>query len=299
MKRLSSFVFALWLGLTALMMQSSVLAAGKLEHHQITSTVLGNVGEVSQRELSVYLPEGYETSEQDYPVVYLVHGATGTNRTFLAVGYGELISGIHVNLIVDKLIEDGAIKPLIVVLPNLSRELGRQLAPYDEYFVKEIVPFVDATYRTIPERGSRAISGHSQGGHDSINIAFSFPELFSLVGGYASGSPGGPGMPGRNIIEAHNQEALPLRFWIYAGKNDDFGLLPLSSAFVNLLKEFGIPHEYHEDDGDHYNRVAQRVEDSIIFFAKHFVYSSVTAVQPHGKLATTEGQIKVNRNFVR
>ncbi len=85
-----------------------VFAEGRVEHHLIHSKILAEAGEIADRELSIYLPGGYAGSDRKYPVLYLLHGYSGTKRTFLGEGYpefGELIDKIHVNLILDSLIK--------------------------------------------------------------------------------------------------------------------------------------------------------------------------------------------------
>ncbi len=245
--------------------------SGKIVHHQIQSDILANAGQASNRELSVYLPEGYESSEDTYPTIYLLHGASGTNRTFLGAGYqGTYMTGINANLIADPLIQEGKIKPLIIIFPNMNREWGRELDPYDDYFVKEIVPFIDTTYRTAARREQRAITGHSEGGHGALHIAFSFPELFRFVGGLSSSSPGGP-LPGASIINAHNQNNYFLQFWLYVGQNDDFpDIPPQNHILVTLLEAAGLPYTFIEDTGTHFNMIARRLEENFIFFSEQF-----------------------------
>lgn len=69
-------IIALWL--IALAVQRLAFAGGRVEHHRITSKILAEAGEVAERELSVYLPEEYETSKLTYPVFYLIINTAGT-----------------------------------------------------------------------------------------------------------------------------------------------------------------------------------------------------------------------------
>jgi len=276
--------------LCVLMIQPVAFAAGRIEYQQTTSKILANTGMGSTRELAVYLPDGYDTSGLAYPVLYLIHGYSCNDRTFLGEGcaLGSLRGLAYVNLIVDKLVETAKIQPLMVVLPTFDMTTG--LNPDDKYLTQELIPLVDKTYRTIPRREGRAIAGHSRGGHAAYWIAFSYPEMFSLVGGYAAGSSLAP-LPGRDIIATHNQKLFPLQFWIYAGTNDPYKSAPENSAFVEILKEFDLPYVYIEDDGDHTNKIAQRLEESIVYFST-FLGGNVAAVPLRNKLATTWGEIK-------
>lgn len=273
--------------------QSIGFAGGKVEHHQITSKILADGGEVAERELSVYLPEEYNTSGLVYPVLYLISGTTGTNRTLLGAGYGGTMSDANAQVIVDNLINEGTIKPLIVVLPHLGRNRA-SVAPFDDYLAQEIVPFVDTEYRTISRREARTISGHSRGGHDALHIAFKYPHLSSLVGGHGSGAVGGGVLPARDVVAAHNQNQFPLHFWLSVGKNDKQARIRLNRDFVKVLQEFNFPHVFVEDDGNHFSRVAARLADSIVFFSEK-LGGGIVAVQPRGKLTTAWGQIKYGR----
>ncbi len=259
-------------------------ADGIVEHHKIISQILADARQVSTREISIYLPEDYVCSNKYYPTLYLLHGATGTNRTFLGSGYSNTyMTGVKVNLIVDRLIDENIIKPLIIVLPNMNRSWGRKLDPYDNYFVEELMPFIDENYRTIKHRNARAIIGHSEGGHGSLHIAFSHPELFSQVGGYSSYSPGGA-LPNRNVIISHDNNAFFLQFWLYAGLNDHFDpVIPGNRDLVESLKTANLPYTYIEDTGDHFNKIPQRLEESIIYFSEKYIYE-VDSIKSQGNL---------------
>lgn len=250
---------------------SPVFAEGRIEHHQIHSKILAEAGEIAERELSFYFPEGYSESDRRYPVLYLLHGYSGTNRTFLGEGYpefGELIGKIHVNLILDRLIKEGMIKPLIVVFPQVKRNTSLNDA-YESYLIKDVIQFVDLNYHTMQNREARAIAGHSYGGGDSIVMALSYPSMFSLVGSYSANFQKlkfGPG-----LFDNLDQELFPLRFWIYVGENDGFHNIPdINRELVTILENRGIPHIYIEDDGNHWDRLGHSIKESILFFSNQF-----------------------------
>jgi enterochelin esterase-like enzyme len=248
-----------------------VFAEGRIQHHKIKSKILAEAGEVADRELSIYLPEEYAESDHRYPVLYLLHGYSGTNKTFLGEGYpyfGELVGKLHVNLILDRLIKYGMAEPMIAVFPNVRRETMLNVA-YRSYLIKDVIQFVDLNYRTMKNREARAIAGHSYGGGDSIIMAISYPSMFSLVGSYSANFQKLKFVP--SLFEKYDQELFPLRFWIYVGKKDEFRhILPVNMELVRLLKDRGIPSIYIEDDGNHWNRLGSRIRESILFFSKHF-----------------------------
>ncbi len=258
---------------------SMSFADGRVEHHQIISKILADSGEVAERELTVYLPEDYDTSGVVYNVLYLISGTTGTNRTLLGEGYvkyGAAMSYVNAQVIVDNLITDGKMKPLIVVLPHLNRD-GASVASLDDYLAQEIVPFVDSTYRTIAQRDARAISGHSRGGHDALHIAFKYPQVFSVVGGHGSGAMGGGVLPAREVVAAHDQTQFPLQFWLSVGKNDKPDRVQLNRDFVGVLQESKFSYVFVEDDGDHFSRVGARLAESLVFFSEQLGGGSVSA----------------------
>jgi enterochelin esterase-like enzyme len=283
------FLFtALWL-MFSLMMQPDTFATGRVEHHQIISKVLAEAGLADKKELSVYLPEEYDTSGLAYPVLYLLHGGWSLNCGLLCSNRVFFEGPFAVVQSVDKLIGEGKIKPLIVVSPDMNfrnvRDLLSDLPIAKDYMSQEVIPFVDMKYRTIPSRKGRAIAGWSDGACGANFLGLSLPEMFSLVGALA----GGALISWVRDFSTHNQKMFPLQFWIYCGRNDDFGNSPEVRELVKALEEVNIPHVYIEDDGDHYNRIAQRLVESIVFFSER-LGGGVVAVQPRGTLATTWGR---------
>ena len=79
MKRFRLFIPTTICLLTILVIQPDAFGGGRVEHHNIRSEVMAAVGDIPERELSVYLPEGYDISGGAYPVLYLLHGGWGTN----------------------------------------------------------------------------------------------------------------------------------------------------------------------------------------------------------------------------
>lgn len=143
----------------------------------MSSDVLGE-----NRDFSVYLPYGYEeNTDRRYPVLYLFHPAGGTQTMWISMG--------NLPQIADDAIRSGMAVPMIIVMPDGSGEdetrLGRHLGffsvdgwDYESYFLNELIPLIDSTYRTIPEKRQRAITGASMGGEASIAYAQKNPGLF-------------------------------------------------------------------------------------------------------------------------
>ncbi len=259
MKKISAIVIVFSIAVLFLS-SANAYCAGEVKDYRIESKILSDAGLAGKRTLSVYLPEGYNTSELSYPVLYLIHGADGNNLTFLGGGYYGVMSDANVRVIVDRLVQGGRIKPLIVVCPDVNG-----IVDYDEYLVHDIIPFVDSTFRTIPDKRSRAIAGHSDGGYDSLYLALSHPEVFSIAGGLSSSRLSRLAMQLSELSKARVKELAPTRFWLYAGTNDDYVIAQSSRDFVKALRDNQFPATYTEDDGNHESNVAQRLGEFIEF----------------------------------
>ncbi|MDE6548515.1 MAG: esterase family protein [Muribaculaceae bacterium] len=149
---------------------------GTVEHCSMSSDVLG-----VNKDFSIYLPNGYEESDQRYPVLYLFHPAGGTHEMWISMG--------NLPQIADDAIHSGMAVPMIIVMPDASGNgdfhLGQHLGyfsvqgwDYESYFHKELIPLIDSTYRTIADKKHRAITGASMGGEAAIAYAQKHPEVY-------------------------------------------------------------------------------------------------------------------------
>jgi len=147
-----------------------------------TGTVYDNLSHSSkilktERNFAVYLPPDYDSSARSYPVLYLLHGA-GDDHTGW-VQFGE------VKRIADAAIKDGSATPMIIIMPDgYTKRLGyfndiRGDWDYEDYFFKELMPYVEGKYRIKSKKRYRAIAGLSMGGGGSFMYALHHPELFS------------------------------------------------------------------------------------------------------------------------
>ena len=156
---------------------------GRVQYLDYKSSVLG-----MDRPLVVYTPPGYEKGNRKYPVFYLISGTTDTEETWFKVG--------KANVILDNLIAQGKAKEMIVVMPYGNMMNGTPnpatMASAEMYtvFNREltecIMPFVEANFRTINNRDSRAIAGFSRGGGQSLFAAYSNPDKFAWLGSYSA-----------------------------------------------------------------------------------------------------------------
>ncbi|MGH2575988.1 MAG: alpha/beta hydrolase [Ignavibacteria bacterium] len=138
----------------------------------------------SARELIVYLPPTYRKSNKKYPVVYLISGFTGFGKLNMnASAYTE-----NIQQRIDRLIKAKTIREMIVVMPDCFTKYGGSqyvnssaTGRYEDYLIKEIVPFIDKNYRTIPKADSRCIIGKSSGGYGAMWLAMRYPKIFGLM----------------------------------------------------------------------------------------------------------------------
>lgn len=162
---------------------------GTVEFVRFESRVLrGNpLGDPYVRTVPVYLPPGYDDAEdalRSYPVVYVLAGFTGRGTMLLNdSGWTE---PIHRRL--DRLIGSGAVQPMIAVLPDCFTLYGGSQyldsaahGDYETHLIGELVPWVDATYRTKAKAAHRAVAGKSSGGYGAIVQGLRHPDVFSAV----------------------------------------------------------------------------------------------------------------------
>ena len=144
-------------------------------------------GEDPMRRLTIYLPPGYNESKRLYPVIYFLHGFPIDDSICMADFYFQDL--------LDQAIASGRLNPMILVLPNSYTRFRGSLytnssltGNWADYIAKDVVQYVDKKFRTIPDRMSRGLAGHSMGGHGALKIGMMYSDVFSAV---YSLSPGG------------------------------------------------------------------------------------------------------------
>jgi enterochelin esterase family protein len=209
------------------------------------------------RRMYVYTPPGYESSDESYPVLYLLHGAGGDEDAWTTLG--------RTNHIMDNLIAQGNAQPMIVVMPNgnanqagASNEIpppvaqNRQNPPgrsrssgqFERSLTADIVPFIESHYRVVANKEGRAIAGLSMGGGHTIRTTLDNPEKFNYIGVF-SGLVRNPNEEEFAALKAEN----PSLYWVGCGV-DDF-LYEGSQELVDLLKRHEFNYKYRESSGGH------------------------------------------------
>ena len=136
------------------------------------------------RDVSVYLPPGYKThTKQRYPVVYLLHGYMDNDINW----FGEKHVFVDGPLAIDRAIAAGS-REMIVVMPSAyTVYMGSMYSNsvttgnWEAFITQDLVSYVDSHYRTIPQRASRGLAGHSMGGYGTIRIGMKYPGVFSSL----------------------------------------------------------------------------------------------------------------------
>ena len=172
------------------MLPWAVDLAGRIEERVLVSELLrGNVlGDPFERPLNVYLPPGYDDEpDRRYPSVYVIQGYTGhlamwSNRTPFRQPFPETADALFA----------GGTPPVIVVFVDAWTSYGGSqfvdspgTGRYHSYLCEEVVPFVDAHYRTLADRNHRAISGKSSGGYGAMITPMLRPDLFGALATHA------------------------------------------------------------------------------------------------------------------
>lgn len=214
------------------------------------------------RRMTVYTPAGYENSTQNYPVLYLLHGAGGDENSWSELGRAAQI--------MDNLIAQGKAKPMIVVMTNgnTSQKAAPGEAPnsmkkpvlsisdmmngsFEKAFI-DVMNYVESHYRTINDKAHRAIAGLSMGGFHSMHISALYPDCFDYVGLFSAAiySDNQNGIYANFNANLNRQfQTPPQLYWIGIGRSDF--LYEDNTAYRKKLDKLGYHYEYTETGGGH------------------------------------------------
>lgn len=255
---------------------STYYSAQDVPHGQVREVWYHSKVTGSWRHALVYLPPNYDTrTKVHYPVLYLQHGG-GEDET------GWIRQG-HANFILDNLIASEHCKPMILVMaygyarragqaapdlqgkpfgsPEMLRAMQDMAAVFEDDVTQVLIPYVDATFRTIADRDHRAMAGLSMGGMQTFQVTLDHLELFSYIGGF-SGAGGLSALANRTVdpkTDYNGVFADPAAFaakvrllWLGVGTKEPermrAGLLRLHT----VLDDAHIKHVFYESPGtDH------------------------------------------------
>ncbi len=214
-----------------------------------------------ERRLHVYFPPGYDTAKNKYPVFYLLHGGGDEDSGWSTIG--------RAGFILDNLIAAGKAKPMLVVMPNGS--LPRPpvvpgappdpaaMAAFQDRFtnelLKDVVPFVEKTYRVLPGNTNRAIAGLSMGGGQTMRVVASNPDQFAYVGVWSMGvNPQTTAdFEQRNSVFLNSADKVNKQiklFEITCGDKDTLAFAG-SKNLAEILKKRNINHKLNISAGGH------------------------------------------------
>lgn len=227
---------------------------------------------VTQRRMVVYLPKDYyKDTLRRYPVLYLLHGARGNEKTW--------IDSADVFRRLDSLRTEGLAKDFILVMPNMNRYHNdkdysnsrclRALPAFwtvdgevERYFVDDVVRFTQQHYRTIERKYARAIAGMSNGGLQAIYLSADYPRAFDYVGLF---SPYAKAMAGKFHRDVYSglrwkqkeQFSDPPKLYVLYTADKDFFYHHMKALEKRMVRS-GFQHEFVVNPGGHewYNWIA-------------------------------------------
>jgi enterochelin esterase-like enzyme len=339
MKKIILFILLINLGVYPALAQKGTKERIKVHSKAIESNL---IGDPADRDVTVYLPPSYQSNpESRFPVLYMLHGFTDTDSQW----FGWEDHWINLQTVIEQSIAEGLSKEMIVVMPNAyNRFKGSMYASsatigdWETFVTKELVHFIDGNYRTLANKSSRGLAGHSMGGYGALRLGMKYPDVYSAIyalspccmdGGANTNAeliiklesftpdqlekanffeiatlatsaafapnPQNPpfyldlpvknGEPRQDVINKIianrtlsfvDQYILNLKklkaIALDAGLHDR-GISEATKTLHELLESYQIPHFYESYEGDHLNRIAERIQTKALpFFSKNLVF---------------------------
>ena len=287
-----------WAFIALFAWQIAIAQAGEIRTELLPSKALGH-----DMSYAVYLPDGYESRRLHYPVLYLLHGAGGDERSWSERG--------HIREKADRLIASGAIPPAIIVMPGCPAcwwvDGARDRA--ETAFWSDLVPAIDLRYRTIETRGGRLVAGLSAGGYGAVRFALRYPNRIAAAAALSpavytesvpqlSAARAQPPFLAQNgqfdqaAWDSHNYPALLDRYfaqsfrvplYLVSGDNDKFGVaFETALLFKRMFERQPDQVELRVVDGDHSWKVWEAALDD----AMRYVFQFADKPRPAPQTAT-------------
>jgi len=201
------------------------------------------------RRAFVYTPPNYERSTARLPVLYLLHGGDGDETVWMQFG--------RANLILDNLIAEKKVAPMIVVTPSayaypwdVGATSDKQRADFEKDLVEDLIPFIQANYRASTDREQRALAGLSMGAGLTLAIGPKHLDLFSRLALFSGGGGQNPEQTlaavGKNAKTMNERLRL---FWIGVGTED--AAMVGAKRTSDYLNSVGVKHIYKTSPGAH------------------------------------------------
>jgi S-formylglutathione hydrolase FrmB len=262
---------------------STARAQGRLECGSVQSKILSR-----GMRYCAALPASYDSDKmKQFPIVYLLHGLGDDERSLLNTGAWDLFQNLE---------EQHDIGDFVIVTPEGDRSFYINSADgkfrYNDFFLREFMPFIEKKFRIKAGRDSRGISGVSMGGYGALRLAFAHPELFVAVSAQSAalitqspqqlnlalraGTPlgqllgpvfGDPISAGHwkannpfVLARQNHAEIRKLAIYFNCGRDDNYGFEIGAEALDKQLTAEAIPHDFHLYPGNH----------SLVYFLSHF-----------------------------
>ncbi len=227
------------------------------------------------RRIFVYTPPSYDADrDARYPVLYLQHGGGEDERGWPNQG--------RVAFIMDNLLAERKARPMLVVMeqgyarrpgeaapsnappraaapgqnPPPRPDLSRMFSAFEDVMIKDLIPMIDATYRTIPSRENRAMAGLSMGGMQTFQITLKNLDLFAYIGGFSGGGGGFGGASfdpktahGGVMANADDFNKKVRLVWLGIGTTEPQRMYESVKNYHKALGKAGIKHVYYESPG--------------------------------------------------
>lgn len=217
---------------------------GKLEMIEYDSKTVGTT-----RKMLVYTPPGY-SKEKKYPVLYLLHGIGGDETEWRRFAHPEIL--------MDNLIAEGKVTPMIIVMPNGRAQKDDRPGPnpmatapafakFERDLLDDVIPAIQTRYSVYTNRENRAIAGLSMGGGQSLNFGLGHLDTFAWIGAFSPAPNTKP--PEQLLPDADAAKKQIKLLYLSCGKKD--GLFRISQRLHNYLKEKQVPHIWNVDDNGH------------------------------------------------
>jgi S-formylglutathione hydrolase FrmB len=249
------------------------------------------------------LPADYASSAARYPTLYFLHGLFENERSWSERGGQEILDG---------LVGQGQVGKFLVVLPDGGKTFyvnsldGHER--YEDFFIQELVPAIDRTYRTVSDRRARGISGTSMGGYGALHLGMRHADVFGTAsaqsaallpkipnliptegrwGFYARilqepfGSPLNEAYWEANnplTLAEHPERFANLKLYFDCGDNDRYGFQEGAELLDKILTEKGFRHEFALRAGNHgWSYLSQYMKYALLFHWQWFEQSTAAA----------------------
>jgi enterochelin esterase-like enzyme len=220
------------------------ISHGRLEMIEYDSKTVGTT-----RKMQVYTPPNY-ARDRKYPVLYLLHGIGGDETEWQRFATP--------NVLLDNLIADAKVTPMIIVMPNGRAQKndraegdvfasGPAFATFERDLLDDVIPAIEARYSVSTDREDRALAGLSMGGGQTLNFGFAHLDRFAWIGAFSSAP--NTKAPADLVPDPAAVTRQVKLLYLSCGNRD--GLFRISQGVHVYLKEKNVPHIWNVDGHAH------------------------------------------------